>query len=326
MERSRHETRKAQFEGEVCPSLEEEISCGSGACNRNCELSDWSDWGESPCSRACGGGTRRSVRGVPEGKEAIGTGKCWEPDHKKRLKFKTCNKRSCTKMLRNLNGANEKKSKFLECDSIIDLTIVMDGSGSLGQTGWDLSKRLVKKLIQNLSPNVKVSLLLFSGPDTWDGVDKCLGGDSNLDMKTDCRQDWVSEYTSEFTELVTKVEGLTWPKGGTLTSLALGMVDADLMYGRIGAEPKVVVLTDGKPLSKLNTYAAAHKLQKSADVIWVPIGSNAPLEEIKQMASKPQDDHVIAISSFWKLNRKFNSFVNQILTTTCPKVIRGKID
>jgi len=40
--------------GKGCDSVQEERSCNTGSCDRNCELSDWSEW--SPCTMACGGG------------------------------------------------------------------------------------------------------------------------------------------------------------------------------------------------------------------------------------------------------------------------------
>lgn len=315
-ERSRNEIRKAQFDGEVCPSLEEEVSCGAGACNQDCVLSDWSDWGE--CSKACGTGNQRSLRTVEQ--EAKGTGQCWEPQDDERVTFKPCNEDTCEKMIRDMNGANGTK-EILQCDSQVDLTIVLDGSGSLKLSGWKKARKFVSKLIKNLSPNVTVAVLVYSGPDTWKGVDKCLENTAGLNMETDCRVKWISHFTNDFAGLANTVAELSWPKGSTLTSIALGMVDADQMYGRIGAASKVVVVTDGKPLSNFNTKAAAKKLQSKADVIWVPVGSSAPLDFIKTMASKPQNDHVIPVNSFWGLNKQQTYWLNKIITTACPDVI-----
>jgi len=317
MERSRQETRKAAFDGEVCPSLEEEISCGAGACNKDCQLGGWErSW--STCSRACGKGSKRKLRQIEE--PAKGTGFCPDPQSSKRLKFRNCNTKSCSTMLRDWNGASGKK-KTLTCDAQIDLTIVMDGSGSLGWTGWTQSKRLVKEMVENLSPNVNVAVLLYSGPDEWAGVEKCIGDGPAVNMETFCRVKWISHYTQDFAGLATKVGALSWPKGGTLTSIALGMVDADLMYGRAGAASKVLVITDGKPLSSFNTKAASNKLQTSADVIWVPIGESAPMKEIKEMASKPARDHIIKIVNFNNLKRRFTYWLNRIISTTCPEIV-----
>lgn len=219
--------------------------------------------------------------------------------------------------MREWNGAEGTREIF-KCNSQIDLTIVMDGSGSLGLDGWKKTKDLARDIVSNLTPNVSVALLLYSGPRTWTGVEKCLENTPGINMETNCSLKWVSRYTSDFEGLASSVESLSWPRGGTLTSMALGMVEADLVYGRLGAVSKVLVITDGKPLSNYNTLNAARKLQEKAEVIWVPIGRDAPLKMVKEMASKPKNDHVISITTFWKLGNEWNYWLNRIITTTCP--------
>merc|ERR1719277_108388 len=162
--RSRHAIVKEQYDGEVCPSLEEELTCGSGACNQDCILDDWSDW--SDCSKACGGGHQRSTRDVKV--EAKGTGECWEPQDDERVEYRSCNTRSCNDELADMSLAENTYRTTLKCNAMIDLTIVVDASSSLKQFGWDRSKKLVELLVESLTTNVRVALLKFSGPSTWD--------------------------------------------------------------------------------------------------------------------------------------------------------------
>jgi len=199
---------------------------------------------------------------------------------------------------------------------------VMDGSSSLGNKGWQQTRFLVANIIRNLTPNVTVSLLVFSGPVNWKkGVEKCLENTPGLNMETDCKVKWVSHYTKNFEALATTVDTLAWPKGGTLTSLALGMVDADLMYGRVGAESKVIVITDSNPLSKANTRAAAEKLQKSASITWISFTGRPWGFITNKLALRPLNDHRMLIPNWVHLRNRMNFFVNKAITTTCPVVV-----
>lgn len=102
------------------------------------------------------------------------------------------------------------------------------------------------------------------------------------------------------------------------------MAESELKYGRPEATSKVVIITDGAPMSAYNTKAAAKALQEKAQVIWVPIGKNAPFELIAAMASKPQSDHVIPVpagfTSFKGNETAFNMVTNKIVTSLCPIV------
>merc|ERR1719216_701560 len=70
--RTRSILTKAKNGGKSCDTVQEEISCNTGSCDRDCRLDIWSDW--TPCSMACGGG-------FSERKKAVvipirGQGKC----------------------------------------------------------------------------------------------------------------------------------------------------------------------------------------------------------------------------------------------------------
>jgi len=313
-ERSRDVETSPAHGGEPCASTQDLIGCNVQACNKDCTLSKWSGW--TTCSRTCDGGTKRRVRAIKEPK--VGGGNCWNANRPKRLQFKKCNKKSCKSLLR------KKKKTLLQCRSQVDVTVLLDGSASLGWYGWTKSKQIAEKLVKNLNSdaNAQVSLELFSGPSTWSDYQACTNNPDNVDMEKQCRIFQVSPYTSDTDALAEKIRALKWPARSTLTSVALGMADADLKYGREGAASVVVVLTDGKPISYEQTKAAALRLQQHAKVVWIPIGRNAPIDLIKELASEPQNEHVIEVNNFYMLRyaRKFNELINNITTTICPEV------
>jgi len=282
-------------------------------------LSDWSEWTE--CSKACDGGTIRRTKSIAV--PAKGQGECWEAVDKLRLEFMKCNENSCVDTLAAINGENGTRT-ILKCASQVDVTLVVDGSGSLNYYGWWQTKQLMKALITNFNnnSNAQVAVILFSGPENFPDYEACTQNASSVDMERQCKVKQVTHYTDNTDFLAMTVNDLAWPQGSTLTSVALGMAEAELRYGRPTAQSKVVVITDGQPMSHLNTKAAAKRLQEKADVIWVPIGLSAPVEFVKELASLPQEEHVIVVDMFEQLHQSkaFNGLVNKIITTTCPEV------
>jgi len=198
----------------------------------------------------------------------------------------------------------------------------MDGSASLGADGWRHSTETASKLVRALNGSAQVAFLLFSGPAGWDTYQRCTG-DTNgtaVDLDKDCGIQWVSHFTNDTETLAEQVShsNLDWPRGTTLTSVALGQAESELVKGRESANSVVIVITDGYPMSVENTKAAAKKLQEKAKVVWVPVGFDAPLGLIEEMASKPEKDHVISVFQFELLS--VPKTLNDIITSTCPIV------
>lgn len=314
MERSRNSRVEPQHGGVPCESTEEEQACGMQSCDEDCVLSDWSAW--SSCSKACGGGALRRTKEVLE--PSRGTGFCPEADHEPlRLNFEPCNEFACEELL-------PSNRSLLECRSKVDMIVLLDGSGSLGRFGWHQSKAMAVKLVNSLEGEgdmVKVSLQVFSGPRTWADYEKCtdeLPEGETLDMVTQCGIEWISHYTNDMAELATEVEQLAFPASTTLTSVALGQAESELVNGRTDANAVVIVITDGKPMNEVSTIDAAKKLQEKARVIWVPVGGGAPTGLINEVASKPITDHVVKIGSFWSMVDP--EFLNKVITDACPVV------
>ncbi|CAD7939533.1 unnamed protein product [Amoebophrya sp. A25] len=88
--RERSLVQAAQWNGKVCPRLQERQPCSAGPCNKDCVVADtWSK--PTACSRACGGGSFEQSRAVVA--QALGTtGEC--PVTKYR-KLEACNVEAC---------------------------------------------------------------------------------------------------------------------------------------------------------------------------------------------------------------------------------------
>jgi len=289
------------YGGKPCGQTSETRACNNQACESDCMLSPWSKW--SACSKDCDGGTRKRQKFIV--KDPTGAGKCASPWSKERLEYKKCNMHRCE------TGMLCKRQD-------IDIVLLLDGSGSLGQTGWNAEIKAANTFVDAFSgakPNMAV--ILYSGPSYWGGVYKCWSRNSkNVNMATDCKIKTITHFTNDMAAVKTKINALTWPKGSTLTSLALMSAKAELSLGRKDAKSIVVIITDGRPLSYGRTSAASWSLRKKARVVWVPVTRYAPLRWVKKWASRRWQENVVPVKGFAELEQP--EVVTHVLANICP--------
>merc|ERR1719267_430439 len=115
-----------KYGGHPCGKVSETVSCNGQACEKDCELSDWTKW--SVCSKDCDGGTKKRMKFVSH--EAEGAGHCADEWSTKRLQYKQCHMHRCDTLA---------VSKPLGCNRTMDVILLLDGSGSLGKAGWEAS-------------------------------------------------------------------------------------------------------------------------------------------------------------------------------------------
>lgn len=132
--RFRPKTVEPEHGGDPCPEQSDAGECNNHACSADCVLSDWDSW--SLCSIACDSGHRERRKRVLE--EERGQGVCAEEDDESRLNFDECNTFDCSSIV-------TPPRDTLQCEGMLDLVIVLDGSGSLNNYGWRQSKKMAKK-------------------------------------------------------------------------------------------------------------------------------------------------------------------------------------
>merc|ERR1719313_3102716 len=312
-QRLRRTETPMRYGGTPCGDTKQETECNSQACDQDCQLSEWTKWGA--CSKDCGGGTSKRYRYVKTA--ATGSGKCpgrWAPE---RLEYKFCGEIMCE---------NSPKHETLACiDNKADIILLLDGSTSMTQKGWDAEIKLSKKFVSAFTEdgatvNAQVSVILYSGPKFWSEWVKCFTKkkmDFDLRMRA-CGVKTVTDLTSDLADVQTKLDGLSWPKGGTLTSRALKAAEDQLQNGRVNTRTNVIVLTDGKPMSTRWTREASEKLRKKARLLWVPITRNAPLYNIKKWATRRWQENVFEVKTFTDLDKKQDEIVTHIVSSICP--------
>jgi len=293
--------------GKPCGETSEARACNGQACEADCEFTAWTKW--SSCSKNCDGGTKKRQKFIA--KAALGDGKCADEWSSDRLQYKACNMKRCKVV-----GVDTP----MPCNKSLDVILLIDGSGSLGKKGWKASIKAAKFFCDAFmeSGKANMAVILYSGPRTWSGVRKCFGKNKKkVDQEKVCGIKSVSHFTEDIKKVKQLITGLEWPKGSTLTSLALMTAKAELALGRKQSPSTVVVFTDGRPLSYRKTGVASKALRKSARLVWVPITKYAPLKYIKKWATRRWQENVIAVKSF----KKFESpeVITHIIADICPK-------
>lgn len=308
MERIRKVEVPSSDGGRPCDSNQESAGCGEGACDVNCELAEWTDW--SSCSRACGSGFQMRYRHVLT--EAKNSGTCAEEESPARQQYQRCNQHTC----------QPTQGDTLRCIAKLDLVLILDGSGSIGEAGWEATKRLGVSLVSAFSMGeeaAQIAVLVMSGPTDWAQYEKCTQGGQSVDLLQDCKLVWMSHFSTETATLVDEITRLNWPKGSSLASVALGLTGVELQRGRTSASSVVIAITDGKATNPRRTTSAAKALREQhARLLFVPITSEACVSDIESWASKPIADNVLAVSDYNNLDEVAN--INRIISAACPQV------
>ena len=214
-----------KYGGKPCGATSQAKACNAQACEKDCVLSSWTKW--SGCSKDCDGGTQKRQKFIKN--VAEGAGKCagaWSLD---RLEYKACNMKRCEL---------EAGAAALKCNRTQDIVLLIDGSGSLGQQGWDAEIKAAKTFVTAFSGGkAEMAVILYSGPRTWGGVYKCFARNTKkVDRERICNIKSVTHFTADMKKVDSLITGLTWPRGSTLTSLALLNAQAEMALGRKNAQ------------------------------------------------------------------------------------------
>merc|ERR1719281_1242439 len=139
----------------------------------------------------------------------------------------------------------------------------------------------------------------------------------SVDLENYCKIKTVTHFTDDMEKVKEGINGLTWPKGSTLTSVALMTARSEFSLGRKDANTDVIIFTDGKPLSRLKTGAASKDIRKAARLLWVPVTQYAPLDDIKTWATRRWEENVVEVPTFEDLESPWP--INQIIADICPR-------
>jgi len=241
-----------------------------------------------------------------------GQGKCADPWSEDRLEYKPCNVQACPEKM--------------TCDKKLDIVLVIDGSGSLGQKGFNASIKAAEQFVDAFdvrNHQANIAVIVYSGPYNRDARSKCLEASGPVDIAKDCKVKAVvplgSPQSKDMAQVKKAIKSLTWPRGYTLTSLALSLAGRQLDLGRQNTKGIVVVFTDGMLQSKRRTAAASKKLRLTARVLWVPVEYPKWEEVFGKLATRRPEENIVPVENFDELRKP--AVVKHILADICPHTL-----
>lgn len=320
-ERSRNMIQSPR-NGGTCAQTTQTRSCNSHACDKDCELGSWTKW-DNKCSKDCDGGTRKRQKFVTQKAEGNGAS-CASKWDKTRLQYKKCNMHRCQLAM----GA-----QVMQCKEKLDVVLLLDGSGSVRSTGWAAEIKAANMFVDGFAAKgaqAKLAVILYSGPSNWLKVRECWRGRKlkrirrrryrwtreRVDPVKDCKIETVVHLNDNMATVKSKINALKWPRGSTLTSMALGAANTELSMGRRDAKRIVVAITDGRPLSYGRTGRASWLLRRRARLVWVPVTRRAPIWKIKRWATRRWKENVVKVRNFDALNKP--DAINHVIANICP--------
>mmetsp|Transcript_110959 Transcript_110959/g.254312 ORF Transcript_110959/g.254312 Transcript_110959/m.254312 type:complete len:936 (+) Transcript_110959:188-2995(+) len=270
--------------GESCPPDSEEETCNAMSCDRDCLLNDWSPW--RACTRACDGGMRWRSRTVKHG--ARGGGKCAKKFAKARYHTEKCNNDPCP--------------RNATCIAKVDLILMIDSSGSMGESGFKAQRQAVLGLLDSAHLNnetgMQIGLIAYS---------KAVHV--------------LSSLSANKADLVKAVGTMKFDAWTTNTGGALRTAAVMLQGSRKGVASVCQLWTDGRPSrpsSRLDALGSAEDLRRTCRVMVVSLRPAMPESFITPWVSHPHSANLISLKHPTEIADK----VQQLWQATCPALQR----
>ncbi|KAM9723926.1 collagen alpha-1(XIV) chain [Menidia menidia] len=206
-----------------------------------------------------------------------------------------------------LRGSETTLDQFVcHNEAIADIVILVDGSWSIGRINF----RLVRMFLENLVNAFDV------------GTDKTRIGLAQY--SDDPRIEWHLNAFSTKNALLDAIKNLPYKGGSTLTGLALTFILENCFRPESGSRvgvPKIgILITDGR--SQDDVIPPAESLRKAGVELFAIGVKNADENELRSIASEPDDTHVYNVADFSIMS----SIVEGLTRVVCEQVERQDIN
>jgi hypothetical protein len=304
-QRLRDVKRAMRYGGKPCSSTSETKACNAAACEKDCELSDWTEW--TACSKDCDGGSRKRNKFVQH--PAEGSGKCAGQWDVERLEYKSCNMFRC-KVL--------DVSKALPCNRSMDVILLIDACPKSGEEGYAAEIKAANLLVEAFNPEkTNFAIIHYCGPRTWSGVSKCTGKSTGtIDTEAVCKVKTAQHFTQDVSKVKNILSGLAYTPGEKLMEMALLSAEAELALGSKELHATVIVFLDGPPLSPRKTLMAAQKLRKKARLVWITVTKFSPLAEVKSWSTRRWQENLVKVTEAASLGEA--ETMTHVVANICP--------
>ncbi|XP_075454123.1 collagen alpha-1(XII) chain isoform X4 [Ascaphus truei] len=194
------------------------------------------------------------------------------------------------------------EAEGLECKTraAADIVLLVDGSWSIGRPNFKTIRNFISRLVEvfEIGPErVQIALAQYSG---------------------DPRTEWQLNSHSTRKSLMDAVANLPYKGGNTLTGLALNFILQNNFKAGVGMRAKSrkigVLITDGK--SQDDIVAPSKKLRDQGIELYAVGVKNADENELKQIATDPDDIYVYNVADFSLLV----NIVDDLTTNLCNSV------
>lgn len=194
---------------------------------------------------------------------------------------------------------------FPDCRAanIADIVFIIDESGSIGSSNFQLVRTFLHSLISGLqvsSNRVRVGIVVYHGEPT--------------------AEVFLNTFTDK-SELLDFIKILPYTGGGTKTGAALDFTQQKVFVRekgsrkQLGVQQVAVVITDGKSQDDVSNPAA--NLRRAGVTVYAVGVKDADKAQLNQIASYPTNKHTFIVDSFSKL-KTLESSLQRIL---CQNVI-----
>merc|ERR1712117_725853 len=176
----------------------------------------------------------------------------------------------------------------------LDLVFAVDGSGSVGADGFELSKQFVGEVADRFT---------ISASDTRVGI---------VQFSSSPQEELSLSQGEDIANIHNALNAMTHMNGGTSTSAAIEFTSLNLFTNdRPNAKRVMIVLTDGQSgdfsvLSQAKAAAASHGIT----LMSVGVGSGIGLAELEAIAD--QDDYVFTMNDFNELVAAVDGFSTEV--------------
>ncbi|XP_052079167.1 cartilage matrix protein-like [Mytilus californianus] len=197
-----------------------------------------------------------------------------------------------------------KKTKG--CGARADVVFVLDSSGSVGASNWQLMLKFVQDVI---------NIFTIGKDEVQVGVD--------IYAHTTYTKIKLNSYQSK-TQLLNAVKTISFLKGGnTYTSSGIQRMTGTSFsssYGRRPNVPKIgIIVTDGKSSSSSATVSAANAARASGIKLFaIGIGSSISSSELRGIANDPDSDFYFKVNDFSALKSIESSLASKACTIFAP--------